>query len=1124
MTDAAARTVSRLLRASSASEMVAILVGAPQVSPDSIMAVCRRPEAHGFSASECEWLKANADRFSVALRAIAGELSPDIPSDVYGRVGMAFRLQGDLEHARRFYKYAFHNASDPGEQSAALTSLGILELQARRLEDAEATFERARALAVRHRVGGSTLPNIVNNLGLVARQRGNLDQAMALAEEAGRLAYREHEIQAFVMAQLNLAAAALEAEQFARGIAALDSVRPILEGSTAPELDSYHTLRRDLERGGGASGDVLPGDLATLLARASTDPALLAEVRRRLLAAPGSLEDLVEAILAADGPLAGSAPEGCYPIVRLLREVAETRRSAGALASATLHLCRFEKASTNDSIAWLEEALRQYGTVSASSTAVAAAARAQLHDALGGRHFERQAADRAQDLRAAIHHWNQALRYLESGRVGDTEISELVPDETRRDALAHLHFKLGTAQNALQVAERGDPEVAIRHFQAALDNLSNQPANAELRSELINNLGNALGYKGSTSLSRATLGQPDRAALRRSLDLLASNLDGFRADSVGRFETLINMVQTYRDLCEAGTDAGREYLDAAAGCLDAARATLAAMPDPTPDLEATLADKEAHLAIDRHAPDVELLRISLTLGRTLRLADRISHPALLASLCSAAARIEERLGRRARAYRRLLAGLLRLHAGLDGAAGQAAARASVLTRMNRELTRRLLAWGEPRRALFFVNAERSLAWSAGGGVRRFLPRSGNWTLPSGQVAVHFHVDLEQAVALVATSEGVRGHRYGFRPIELLQLGARWLTAAIEARGLRQDGAAKAWEEAIDGMSEQMGRWLFAPFALALSEHRELTLVDDRSMHVMPLHLARIESGAERPRLIERFAVRHCEYLDFWDRDGGIAASEGRESIFVAAYSPPEARLPFAALEAAAIVTARQGQAETVLGEDATPEAVLEGIGTHRAVHLCCHGSWAWQDPLESTLTLAGRPLTLREIALRLEHSPCELIVLSACEVGSRASAREGPGGFASVLQRAGCLAVLGAMWRVDDLATSLLVGRFYEGWNGSASGAAAALCEAQAWLANQTGEDLAARTAELRRQARWGSDTEAAYAEARLNELAAGGCSRPFAHPRYWGAFFVSERTRSLVRAAGRRRRNLGID
>lgn len=122
--------------------------------------------------------------------------------------------------------------------------------------------------------------------------------------------------------------------------------------------------------------------------------------------------------------------------------------------------------------------------------------------------------------------------------------------------------------------------------------------------------------------------------------------------------------------------------------------------------------------------------------------------------------------------------------------------------------------------------------------------------------------------------------------------------------------------------------------------------------------------------------------------------------------------------------------ERLLGDQAQ-EAKLSRQGSRfGAIHFACHGSYKADDPLSSSLLLApgggedGR-LEAREVFdLRLDS--CGLISLSACESGLGGSAEgEAMAGFDRAFVYAGSPRVVSTLWRVDDLATAVLVKRFY---------------------------------------------------------------------------------------------------
>jgi len=111
----------------------------------------------------------------------------------------------------------------------------------------------------------------------------------------------------------------------------------------------------------------------------------------------------------------------------------------------------------------------------------------------------------------------------------------------------------------------------------------------------------------------------------------------------------------------------------------------------------------------------------------------------------------------------------------------------------------------------------------------------------------------------------------------------------------------------------------------------------------------------------------------------------------------------------------------------------------------------------------------------------ELVVLSACETAlGKAVAGEGYLGLAHALLQAGARSLLVSLWKVDDEATGLLMGRFYENWRGGYAGD------------RGHGQGVALGKAEALREAkRW------------LREWSDARGQRRFAHPTYWSGFVL---------------------
>jgi CHAT domain-containing protein len=116
---------------------------------------------------------------------------------------------------------------------------------------------------------------------------------------------------------------------------------------------------------------------------------------------------------------------------------------------------------------------------------------------------------------------------------------------------------------------------------------------------------------------------------------------------------------------------------------------------------------------------------------------------------------------------------------------------------------------------------------------------------------------------------------------------------------------------------------------------------------------------------------------------------------------------------------------TLLGEQATLQALRESAPFANVLHLACHGEFRPDNPLFSALQLSDGRLTVRDVyELNLR---CELAVLSACETGMSAIA---PGdellGLARGFLAAGIASLVVSLWAVDDEVTATLMHHFYQ--------------------------------------------------------------------------------------------------
>jgi CHAT domain-containing protein/tetratricopeptide (TPR) repeat protein len=176
----------------------------------------------------------------------------------------------------------------------------------------------------------------------------------------------------------------------------------------------------------------------------------------------------------------------------------------------------------------------------------------------------------------------------------------------------------------------------------------------------------------------------------------------------------------------------------------------------------------------------------------------------------------------------------------------------------------------------------------------------------------------------------------------------------------------------------------------------------------------------------------------------------------------------------------------------------------------------WENPLlRSGLALAaanlglvgGGPdagedglLTAEEVA-GLELSGTELVVLSACDTGlGEIRTGEGVFGLRRAFFMAGARTLVLSLWKVSDLATTVLMERFYENLTGRGLGRSAALREAQLALRDITLGELRKVGLALEVIGPHGEDENEGHNAQRGLSLEPEDY-RPFADPYYWGAF-----------------------
>src|SRR5262249_6713866 len=155
---------------------------------------------------------------------------------------------------------------------------------------------------------------------------------------------------------------------------------------------------------------------------------------------------------------------------------------------------------------------------------------------------------------------------------------------------------------------------------------------------------------------------------------------------------------------------------------------------------------------------------------------------------------------------------------------------------------------------------------------------------------------------------------------------------------------------------------------------------------------------------------------------------------------------------------------------------------HGYIHFACHGRYDWTDTQRSGLILAGGSLlTLADVSAGPDLGTTRLVTLSACETRISKVIRTPDEyiGLPACFLQAGAPAVVGALWPVSDIATALLLCRFYHLRLDGGLPPAGALRQAQLWLRDATAQELAADV-NAKRHTLSASRAEAAAARRRI--------------------------------------------
>ncbi len=141
-----------------------------------------------------------------------------------------------------------------------------------------------------------------------------------------------------------------------------------------------------------------------------------------------------------------------------------------------------------------------------------------------------------------------------------------------------------------------------------------------------------------------------------------------------------------------------------------------------------------------------------------------------------------------------------------------------------------------------------------------------------------------------------------------------------------------------------------------------------------------------------------------------------------------------------------GNSVVKIGQDANKQTFEELASQFSEVHLATHGLVDEENPMQSSLILAPTQkddglLTVKDI-LAMKEIKAKLVVLSACQTGRGKITGDGVVGLSRAFIIAGTPSVLVSQWNVDDIITEYQMKSFYKSYLAH-SGRSKALRQAQ---------------------------------------------------------------------------------
>jgi CHAT domain-containing protein len=230
--------------------------------------------------------------------------------------------------------------------------------------------------------------------------------------------------------------------------------------------------------------------------------------------------------------------------------------------------------------------------------------------------------------------------------------------------------------------------------------------------------------------------------------------------------------------------------------------------------------------------------------------------------------------------------------------------------------------------------------------------------------------------------------------------------------------------------EELYHYLVAPVSAEIATKKKLCVIPNGSLSYIPFQLlGKTLSNGKFSFLANQFSIFYANSTDMLLRTLEAEA----KNYNILAFGNPDKTLPSTEKEVQDIKKLYPSAA-IYTRDDATEDKAKFAGEKFNVMHFATHGNLDYEDFSKSYLTMAGNPaknedgrLTLEELWGMEVMNHLNIVVLSACQTAvTKGSNESSPVSPASGFLQNGVKSVVATLWKVDDEATSLLIGDFYK--------------------------------------------------------------------------------------------------